>query len=80
MAEDAAPSEVEFLSALDDAYIRLACVQSAVTLHPNERTDAILENARTIYNWVMDCQPDDDVTDPDELTATTSEAQCTRKH
>ena len=77
MAEDTAPSEVEFLSALDDAYIRLACFQSITALTPNDALDAVMENAKALYAWVMDYEPD---TEPDELTATTSEAQCTRKH
>ena len=78
MAEDTAPSEVEFLSALDDAYLRLACFQTILSAG-NIDVDEVQRRAQLLYDWIMDCKQTSDP-EPDELTATTSEAQCTRKH
>jgi hypothetical protein len=66
--------EAEFISAADDAALRLKCFELAsATAHGFADN---LANAKVVYDWVMDA---DSAEDSVELTPT-GEAECSRKH
>jgi hypothetical protein len=76
MAEDAdqPQNEVEFISAQEDANVRLNCFVAAT---PNAHDFAEnLAHAKTLYNWVMDWESIEDAIE----APLASEAECTRKH
>lgn len=75
MAEpDELVTDVQFISAQDDAAIRLECFRLAQPT-ANDFTSH-MDHARTIYNWVMDFEPDSEAVE----LATESAPACTRKH
>jgi hypothetical protein len=75
MAEDQEQgTEAEFISAADDAALRLKCFELASATAPDFADN--LRNAKVIYDWIMDT---DSAEDGVELTPT-GEAECSRKH
>ena len=78
MAVPEAEPQVEFISALDDAYLRLACFQTIAGLPIRDQNVTVIVAAQALYNWVMECE--EPTSDEVELGATTGESSCTRKH
>ena len=75
MADEEGETQVEFINALDDAYIRLACFQAVRPLDAGS-CSAGIENAKALYNWIMGFDESDDA----ESHVIMSEDECTRKH
>jgi hypothetical protein len=74
MAEDSDETQnVEFISAQDDAAVRLECFRLADRGAIDFSSH--IAQAQRLYNWVMDYE---DTTD--EVVVTTGESPCTRKH
>ena len=68
-------TQVEFISAQEDANIRLECFRLC---QYNTDFESKLANTKTLYNWVMDFEAStDDVAEPGSVIG---EDQCTRKH
>ncbi len=78
MTDQPGESQVEFIDALQDAYIRLACFQAVRPLDAGS-CSAGIENAKVLYNWIMGFDELDEADDTVEL-ATESAPTCTRKH
>ena len=76
MAEsDESETQVEFISAQDDAAVRLECFRLAAGGAQDFASH--LGQATRLYNWVMDYA---ETSDEVGLDATIGESPCTRKH
>jgi len=70
--------QVEFISAQDDAAVRLECFRLASALQPNDHVSAVLTGAKALYDWVMDWETVEEAVETE--MPLTGEDQCTRKH
>ncbi len=76
MTNETGETEVQFISAQDDAAIRLECMRLCLLCSKDFVTCSA--NAKMLYNWIMDYE--EATSDEVELGAATGEASCTRKH
>lgn len=78
-APDEDENEVSFISALDDAELRLKCYQSVAGILPDMSHHSALAAAKELYSWLMD---DNETADevPEEPDAKPTEDSCVLKH
>lgn len=68
-------TEVELINALDDAHIRQHCFSMASGVMQGCEFEEILENAQTLYDWVMGSH-DATIEDAAEPASVTPEESC----
>ena len=78
MTDQPGEDQIEFISAADDAQLRLQCFWAVAGTQPSDHYSAVLDGAKVLYDWIMGFDESDDVAETE--LSTESAPACTRKH